>query len=182
MQHLKKIDELIKQILEKSDRDLLDSSKLIPNESPDFIEDEDLEEISTTGGLDGGEGPPRTPYAFSGDTKDDEEKRKRNAMSSTGYTIVGEAKTKLGEIYDSNYKSYKRDESLNSKQKVNGSIREISKRLLQIERIINRNIKLKKESGVNTTRYWKSTRRTMGKVSERMIRVARRLRELSSYD
>jgi hypothetical protein len=164
MQYLNKLDELIKQILEASD-DVLDSN------TPE--EDEELEEISVTGGMDGGEGPPRTPYAFSGKKKEDEEKKRKNATTSTGYTLVGE-------IYDSNYQNYKKDETLNSRQKVNGSIKEISKRLMQIERILNRNIKLKKESGVNSGHYWKSTKQTMGKVSERLIRVAQRLRELSS--
>ena len=164
MQYLNKLDELIKQILEASD-DVLDSN------TPE--EDEELEEISVTGGMDGGEGPPRTPYAFSGKKKEDEEKKRKNATTSTGYTLVGE-------IYDSNYKSYKKDESLNSRQKVNGSIREISKRLMQIERILTRNIKLKKESGVNSSQYWKSTRSTVGRVSERLIRVAQKIRELAS--
>ena len=89
MQYLNKLDELIKQILEASD-DVLDSN------TPE--EDEELEEISVTGGMDGGEGPPRTPYAFSGKKKEDEEKKRKNATTSTGYTLVGE-------IYDSNYQN-----------------------------------------------------------------------------
>ena len=166
MQYLNKLDELIKQILEATD-DVIDSNPQVDED------EEDIDEISVTGGMDGGEGPPRTPYAFSGKSKKDEKKKKKNATSSTGFELVGE-------IYDSNYKSYKKDESLNSRQKVNGSIKEISKRLMQIERILNRNIKLKKESGVNSGHYWKSTKQTMGKVSERLIRVAQSLRELSS--
>ena len=35
----------------------------------------ELEEVSVTGNLDGGEGPPRTPYAFYGGRKKDKEKR-----------------------------------------------------------------------------------------------------------
>ncbi len=166
MQYLNKLDELIKQILEATD-DVIDSN-------PQVDEDEkDIDEISVTGGMDGGEGPPSTPYAFSGKRKKDEKKKKKNATSSTGFELVGE-------IYDSNYKSYKKDESLNSRQKVNGSIREISKKLMKIERILTRNIKLKKESGVNSSQYWKSTRSTVGRVSERLIRVAQKIRELAS--
>ena len=138
-----------------------------------FLSEEELEEANATANLDGGEGPPRTPYAFSGKSKKDEKKKKKNATSSAGYELVGER-------YESNYKSYKKDESLNSRQKVNGSIREISKRLMQIERILTRNIKLKKESGVNSSQYWKSTRSTVGRVSERLIRVAQKIRELAS--
>ena len=60
------------------------------------------------------------------------------------------------------------------------AIREVSKRLLQIERIVNRNIKLKTEAGVDGTQYWKSTRKNLGKISERMNRISARLRNLSS--
>ena len=38
---------------------------------------QELEEVSVTGNLDGGEGPPRTPYAFYGGRKKDKEKMKR---------------------------------------------------------------------------------------------------------
>ena len=36
----------------------------------------ELEEVSVTGNLDGGAGPPKTPYAFSGGRKKDKEKKK----------------------------------------------------------------------------------------------------------
>ena len=124
MQYLDKLDELIKKILEVGD------------DRSNDIEEEELEEISVTGAMDRGEGPPKTPYAFKGKTKEDEDKEEKNATASTGYSVVSE-------IYDSNYQTYKKDESLNNKQKVNGAIREISKRILQIERILGRNIKLK---------------------------------------
>ena len=50
---------------------------------------QELEEASTTGAIDGGEGPPKTPYAFSGE--DDEEKKKKRMTRSTGYSVVKEA-------------------------------------------------------------------------------------------
>lgn len=48
-------------------------------------EDEDLEEVTTTGNVDG----YSTPYAFSDD--DDEEKKKKRLTKSTGYSVVKEA-------------------------------------------------------------------------------------------
>ena len=35
---------------------------------------QELDEASVTGNIDGGEGPPKTPYAFSGKRKKDKDK------------------------------------------------------------------------------------------------------------
>ena len=50
----------------------------------------ELEEASVTGALDGGEGPPRTPYAFSGGRKKDKDKKKKITQAA-GYTKVHES-------------------------------------------------------------------------------------------
>ena len=61
----------------------------------------EIEEASVTGNLDGGAGPPKTPYAFSGKRKKDKEKEKRIATAG-GYMKVKEAKfhvkTEMGSI------------------------------------------------------------------------------------
>jgi len=51
-----------------------------------------LQEASVTGAIDGGEGPPKTPFAFQGKRKSDKDKEKRIATNSTGYSKVSEAK------------------------------------------------------------------------------------------
>ena len=146
--------------------------------------EEEMDEVSTTANVAG----YQTPYAFV--DKDDEKskkKAKRAATNSTGYKLVDEKKSKrskhkdiMAEIYGLNYKSYKNDSSMSPKQKVNGAIREVAKKMLAVERIVNRNIKLKTEAGVDSGQYWKSTRTSMKKIYERMIRVANKLRELSA--
>ena len=55
----------------------------------------ELEEASVTGNLDGGEGPPRTPYAFYGGRKKDKEKKKRIAQAG-GYMKVKESVNEAG--------------------------------------------------------------------------------------
>ena len=61
----------------------------------------EIEEASVTGNLDGGAGPPKTPYAFSGKRKKDKEKEKRIATAG-GYMKVKEAKfhvkTEMGSV------------------------------------------------------------------------------------
>ena len=46
---------------------------------------QELDEASVTGNIDGGEGPPKTPYAFQGKRKKDKEKENKIATNSTGY-------------------------------------------------------------------------------------------------
>lgn len=54
---------------------------------------QELEEVSVTGNLDGGEGPPKTPYAFQSKPKSKKDKEKEKAiMKSMGYSKVDEAK------------------------------------------------------------------------------------------
>ena len=84
------------------------------------------------------------------------------------------------EIYNQNYPAFKNDSTKNSRQKVNGAIQEINKKLFEIERIIGRAVKLKKEDGVSSDRYWKSTRPRMTKIAERLIKVSHKLREIAS--
>ena len=54
---------------------------------------QELEEASVTGNLDGGEGPPRTPYAFQSKRKTKKDKDKEKAIATAGgYSKVKEAK------------------------------------------------------------------------------------------
>ncbi len=126
--------------------------------------DEEIEEISTSSGA----GHYETPYAFGKDKK----KEKENSENSTGYKIVKE-------LYNQNYKSFKKDETKNPKQKVNGAIKEINRKLFEIERIIGRAAKLKKEAGVSADNYWKSTKPRMTKIAERLLKVSNKLREIA---
>ena len=86
----------------------------------------------------------------------------------------------IAEIFGLNYPSFKKDDTKNSRQKVNGAIKEINKRLFEIDRIISRASKLKKEDGVGRDSYWKSTGPRMTKIAERLIKVSQKLRELAS--
>ena len=84
---------------------------------------------------------------------------------------------KINEI---SYKEYKKDENLKQHQKINHSIKEINSMMFKLERIVNQNTKLKTEAGVHNGQYWESTQRRFSKISERMLKVARNLKELSA--
>ena len=127
-----------------------------------IIEDKlkELEEMSSTG---------------------DEEEDENDNAEQAGYKKVKESKfkqfAKASFLNEVSYNDYKKDESATSKQKVNKSIKEVSSRLLRIERIINHNIKLKTEEGIDNKQYWKSTRNGLYKISERMMRIGEKLRK-----
>ena len=64
---------------------------------------QELGEASMTGNLDGGAGPPKTPYAFQSKPKSKKDKDKEDDMEkTTGYTKVNEAKfhvkTEMGSV------------------------------------------------------------------------------------
>ena len=60
----------------------------LKNTIRELIEDDiDLDEASVTGAIDGGAGPPKTPFAFSGKRKKDKKKRKSIA-SQSGYSMT----------------------------------------------------------------------------------------------
>ena len=84
---------------------------------------------------------------------------------------------KLSFINEARYTDYKRDESMSSKRKVNKAVFEINSKLHKIEQIINQNIKLKTEDGVDSNAYWKSTRSNLNKISEKMMRISEKIRK-----
>lgn len=155
------------------------------------IEDkfEEIEEANVTGNLDGGEGPVKTPYAFSKSKDEDDldddhievlgyEKSKEKKMNTKKLeSLENKLEKKINEI---SYKEYKKDENLKQHQKINHSIKEINSMMFKLERIVNQNAKLKTEAGVHNGQYWKSTQKRFGKISERMLKVARSLKELSA--
>jgi len=59
--------------------------ELVKKLTLELLDEESLEEISTTAGVDG----YSTPFAFS--SKEDEKKKKKRLTKSTGYTFVSEA-------------------------------------------------------------------------------------------
>ena len=153
--------------------------------------DSEVQEGSTTGALDGGEGPPKTPYAFH-DMEDDKKgsgkkKQKQNATNSTGFEMVKDSIYKkmmsmiheTGQLNETSYRDYKKDPTSTPQQKVNRGIAEVNKMLGLMEKIVNNNIRLKTEMGVNSDHFWKSTGRRFAKINERMTRIANRLKELS---
>ena len=159
-----------------------DNSRLIDDEEDDFQLD-DIEEMSTSGGAGGYE----TPNAF-GELGDD-------TIEMLGYKKVKKVKKEVKkpvkesefmrlskELYlnEISYNEYRKDPIASPKAKINNSINYINRGLKEIEKVVNHNVRLKQEMGVDNNVYWKSSRENLSKISERLLRVSKQLKELAS--
>ena len=196
---------------------------------------EQIGEASMTANLDGGEGPPKTPYAFQSKKKRKQDKDKEDAIATAGgYMKVNEdysgmfieiskaikvnrpdelnairdladeyeigrvlymARTNpkglrkavadrvkerkqfikgknLKELKEGRYHDWRNDESLTPKQKIGKSIREVRDSLNELDKTIKMNLKLKNELKVDSRDYWKNTHKALGKISERLVKLA----------
>ena len=129
---------------------------------------QELKEASVTGNIDGGEGPPKTPYAFQSKRKKDKEKENKIATNSTGYKKISEGK----------YHDYRNDGTLTSKQKIGRSMREVRDSLNGLEKLVKMNVRLKNELNVDSRSYWKNTHKALHKISERLVKLANKVGQL----
>ena len=138
----------------------------------DEDEEETQDEANVTGNLDGGAGPPKTPYAFakSEDDMDDDhievlgyKKSKKTNKNIKKLESISKIEDKLEKIVEASYRDYKKDDSMKAHQKVNNSIKEINRLMWEITKIVSQNSKLKTEMGVHNGQYWKSTQKRFGK-------------------
>ena len=153
------------------------------------MSEEDLDEMSTTASVPG----YQTPYAFGDGSAKSKKKQKDNAENSTDYELVKDTNkhsVKLESMYkrmihqmenlnEVSYREFKKDPTSTPQQKVNRGIMEVNKMLAEIEKIVNNNLRLKTETGVQSGHFWKTTGKRFAKINERMLRVAHRLKELS---
>lgn len=168
----------------KESREPEDNSRLIDDKDDDFpIELDDIEEMSTSAGAGGYE----TPNAF-GELGDD-------TIEMLGYKKVKKVKKEVKkpvkesefmrlskELYlnEISYNEYRKDPIASPKAKINNSINYINRGLKEIEKVVNHNVRLKQEMGVDNNVYWKSSRENLSKISERLLRVSKQLKELAS--
>lgn len=88
----------------------------------------------------------------------------------------------LEKKYEELLESYRRfateDKTLSPERKVKNTIKEIAKKLQEIETMVNYNTRLKTESGISASAYGSSTQKALTKISERLIKISERVRAL----
>lgn len=149
------------------------------------VDDDDLEEQNVTSNLDGGAGPPRTPHAFAKTEKDMD----NDHIEVLGYKKIKNVKRNFlerwereieGVIGEMNYRQYRKNETGSPQLKINKAIKEINRKIYEVEHLVNQNIKLKTEMGVSSNTYWKKTRNNFSKISERLNRISLKIKQLGA--
>ena len=128
---------------------------------------QEMEEVSVTGNLDGGAGPPKTPYMFQSKPKSKKDKEKKIAQAG-GYMKVDEGR----------YHNWRNDESMSPKQKIGKSVREVRDALNELDKVIKMSVRLKNELNVDSRSYWKNTHKALSKISERLVKLATKVGSL----
>tara|TARA_R100001244_G_scaffold102384_1_gene76289 strand:- start:53 stop:490 length:438 start_codon:yes stop_codon:yes gene_type:complete len=121
-------------------------------------------EVTQTGDIAG----YNTPFAFSSKKKKDKDKEEEVATNSTGYEVVKEGR----------YHQWRNDDTLNPKQKIGMAMRETRDCLKDLERTVQYNVRLKNELKVDSRDYWKTTHKALGKISERLVKLANKVGKL----
>ena len=133
------------------------------------VNEEDLDEMSTTGGVAGYNIPGSfiTPAQY---------KKKKKTMK---YERVQEAMDKKYEQLIEGYRDFVlSDSKMSPARKVNASIRDVAKKLKEIEKIVEYTGRLKTESGISHSGFSSGTHNALRKISERLIKISERVRSL----
>ena len=94
-------------------------------------------------------------------------------------SLVSEALERRYEQLVEGYRNFANgDPKKSPEQKVKSTIQEISKKLREIETLVNYNSKLKTESGVTSNAYGPGTTKALSEISKRLIKISERVRSL----
>lgn len=150
--------------------------KFIDLETDEQIEDADVTEQNVTSAIAG----YNTPGAFL--TPAQYEKKKKKIKYETKTPNVLNTQDVLEKKYEELLESYRRfateDKHLSPEKKVKNTIKDLAKKLQEIETLVNYNTRLKTESGISASAYGSSTQKALTKISERLIKISERVRAL----
>jgi hypothetical protein len=133
--------------------------------------EEPVEEQNVTGALDGGAGPVKTPFAFS-------KKPNKKTAEQLGYKLVQEAMDAKYEKLIEGYRDYVKHGNKKPSRHINDSIKEIAKKLQEIETVVSHTTRFKNESGVASSQYGPSASKALAKIAERLTKISERVRAL----
>jgi len=130
---------------------------------------EEIDEASNTAGV----AAHNIPATFA------PSKRKRKNRKDKTYNVVQEAMDRKYERLIESYRQFSRgDKKMTPENKVKRTIQEVSKKLKEIEILVNHTNKLKTESGMSRDNYGPRTEKALNKISEKLIKIAERVRAI----
>lgn len=137
--------------------------------------EKELDESNVTGNIDG----YQTPHAFS--RKSDSSRRKKTA-TQLGYSIVDndvenidEGKTKRPV---NRWLELKNDESMHANKKLAKGLKELKYQLAEVEKFFTWYNKIKNINELDSENYWKRTNSHIYKIKERIVNIAKTLKEI----
>jgi hypothetical protein len=77
-------------------------------------------------------------------------------------------KKKQESLNEVSYNEYKKSTDATPKQKIGNSMRTVARKINEINKLIKYNKKLKEDMGMGSEKYWKSTKSTLSKLSEKI--------------
>ena len=134
-------------------------------------------EGSTTAGVPG----YMTPAAFTGE--EGGEGTNSLDLSDDQYAYSekpSKEKRNFIKIHEASYKEFKTDPNLNEIQKVNRKVLEVSRMLREISRSLDHSLKLKTESSLGDSAYWKRTNEAILKINKRLGEVTKKAKKLAN--
>tara|TARA_R110002074_G_scaffold48321_2_gene123706 strand:+ start:82 stop:693 length:612 start_codon:yes stop_codon:yes gene_type:complete len=163
----KAIKRAMKKEAAKPDFLDLDNDGDTEEDMKDAANEDEIEEASTSAGA----GSYMTPKAF-GKADDD-------TVEALGYKRVQEVMDRKYEQLIEGYRDFAlSDAKMSPAKKVNASIREVAKKLKEIEETIKHTGRLKTESGIAHSGFSSGTHNALRKISERLIKISERVRSL----
>lgn len=123
-------------------------------------------------------GEYQTPNAFARSKSDWKKRLPKTYTEPSLYyeRVLSDLNVILNEV---SYNEFKSDDTTSHKQKINTSIKEISTQLYKMENTLNQITKLKTEINGDQNIFYKTTFSKFSKISERILRLGSKIRELS---
>jgi len=159
---------------------LSELNKFIKTEVQNALKEKEIESIdeeSNTSGVAGYE----TPAAFTG--KKGVSKKQKQIANQLGYKMVDNeyAVKDQGDVQDlkeglDSY--YAKDDSLTNEQKLGLSIRTIRNTLMEVEKLVQKSIKLKTENNIDTDKMGKRIYSALRRINEKTVRLMVALNDL----
>lgn len=142
-----------------------------------------LKKIKTEGSASDSAGAYATPAAFTGDEKGDGTDKLDLEDDQYAFSIVAPKTNKtFVKIHEISYKTFKEDVNTTEVQKINHKILEVNRSLREISRALDHSLKLKQESKLDNSRYWKRTNEAILKISKRLLEVNKKARKLANIN
>jgi hypothetical protein len=143
---------------------------------------QELEEMTTTGDIAG----YNIPAAFQGNNPKNKARKKGIAtqlgmqLTPRGQKDLDRPADKLENLAEAKmrYHEYKKDETATPTQKIARAISEVNKNIQEMERVLNMNTRLQKESGISSEGLYRRTQQGLLKLEARLLHLAGKVRDI----